>query len=159
MRHATRDDLPAVKAMVREFLDYLDAIEGPDDGPVGSEALDRLEVLAFGDRPVCTVLIAERDGRAAGYMVYALGVDMDRVAPSLHIADLFVRAPDRRTGVGRALMKAAAAIARVQDIPTMFWTVWRKNPPAIAFYERIGAIAVDEEIPMALRVGPGQRGD
>lgn len=144
IRQATAVDLPAIKAMVQEFVGFLNAIDDdPED--VGIEMLDRLDNLAFGPAPLCSILLAERDGHLAGYLVCFPGVFMDRVVASLHIADLFVREPDRRHGVGRALMEGAAAFAADRDIRTLFWTVWRKNPGAMQFYERLGASFVDEE--------------
>jgi GNAT superfamily N-acetyltransferase len=140
--------------MIREFADYLNAIDEPEEPD--QAAIDRIAGAAFGRKPLCRILIAEAGGRTAGYLVYFIGLDMDLVRPAAHVIDLFVRAPHRRRGAGRALMEAVARIVERQGGSTLFWTVWRKNPKALAFYRHLGARPWDEEILMRWAL-PGGR--
>jgi GNAT superfamily N-acetyltransferase len=45
-------------------------------------------------------------------------------------------------------MEAVAGIVQRRGGLTLFWTVWRKNPKAVVFYEHLGARPWDEEILM-----------
>ncbi len=151
LRRATEADLPAVKAMIHEFADYLNAIDEPEE--LDPALVARIRNLAFGPAPLCSIEIAEMPGGPVGYMVHFTAVNMDGYAPALYIADLFVRDGWRKRGVGRALMDRAASIAREHGGRSLFWTVWRKNPKALAFYRRLGAEPWDEAILMRWDIG------
>lgn len=146
VRPATRADVPEVKAMIHEFADYLNAIDEPEEPDPA--AIDRIEGAAFGPQPLCRILVAEIGGRMAGYLVYFIGLDMDLVQPAAYVVDLFVRDDCRDQGAGRALMEEVAVIVERRGGGTLFWTVWNKNPKALAFYAHLGARPWDEEILM-----------
>lgn len=152
IRTATEADLPALTAMTREFNDYLDALGGneitADAGAVAAAAMERLRSLAFGESPLCTVLVAELDGQTVGYLNYYLGVFMDDATPALHVADFFVTRKHRRRGAGTALMSEARRIAAEVGASRLFWTVWRKNEDAIRFYRKLGAAPEEESVLM-----------
>jgi GNAT superfamily N-acetyltransferase len=147
IRTAVRADLPALAELWFAFETWLNTLEA-EPQPVDRAKFEGFEAMAFAESPACSVLLAEVDSRAIGYLVHYRGVWMDDMAPCLHIADLFVRPDDHRQGVGRALMQAARHIASDAGAAHMFWTVWRDNPQAKAFYERLGAEVFDEEILM-----------
>jgi GNAT superfamily N-acetyltransferase len=146
VRHARRDDLPIQKLMIHENIAYLNAIDEPEE--VSDSTIGQVEELVFGPSPLCSALIAEIQREVAGYLLYFIGVDMDEVAPAFHINDLFVREALHRKGVGWTLMRRAREIAAARGARRLFWTVWRKNPNAIAFYRKLGAEIWDEELPM-----------
>lgn len=152
VRAASEADIPAIKTMMREFVDYLNAIDEPEDVP--DEVLDRLGPMAFGPNKLCTALIAEAQGKPVGYLLYFIGIFTDPMTPVLFVADLFVSAPYRRAEVGTALMHRARGIAREQAASQIVWTVWRKNPKAVDFYKALGARVFDEEILMIWPVEP-----
>jgi GNAT superfamily N-acetyltransferase len=146
VRSVRRHDLPILKCMIHENIEYLNAIDEPEE--VSDATIDQIEGLVFGPSPLSSVVLAELDREVAGYLLYFLGVDMDEVAPALHINDLFVRIAAHRHDVGRALMNRAREIAVARGAARLFWTVWRKNPQAIEFYRSLGAEVWDEELPM-----------
>jgi GNAT superfamily N-acetyltransferase len=152
IRKATEADLPALTAMTREFNDYLDTLGGTEVAEGAAEAavaaMGRLRPLAFGPSPLCTVLIAELNGEAVGYLNYFLGVFMDDATPTLHVADFFVTEKYRRRGAGKALMLEARRIAMDLGASRLFWMVWRKNEDAIRFYEKLGAVPEDDSVLM-----------
>ena len=159
IRAATLADLPAIKAMMRAFIDELNAIDEPEDVP--DEAIDRIEELAFGAVSPCTILLCEHHGRPAGYLTYFWGMSMEGVSLALFVGDLFVAKGHRQSGVGRALMQGARTIAADAGANQVNWTVWRKNAAALAFYRCLGARPYDEEIlmtwpadPVAAKAGP-----
>jgi GNAT superfamily N-acetyltransferase len=154
LRRAVKADLPAIKQMAREFVEYLDAIDGPE--AVDPAIFDRIEKLAFGPAPLCTIELAEIDGTPVGYMIYFIGIETNGFEPALHIADLFVREAWRERGIGRAFMARAAAILRERGGSTLFWVVWNQNRTALDFYRRLGAQIWDEAVLMRWEPGDGQ---
>ncbi len=153
LRRATAADLPAIKQMAREFIDYLNAIDGPE--AIDAAIFDRIERLAFGSEPLCTIELAEIDGTPVGYMIWFIGVETNGFEPALHIADLYVRDAWRERGIGRVFMDRAAALLRERGGRTLFWVVWNKNQVAIEFYRRLGAEIWDEAILMRWEPGSG----
>jgi GNAT superfamily N-acetyltransferase len=146
VRSARTGDRAAVKRMLGEFVDYLDAIE-PSEGEAD---LDYLMDQAFGPDPVCKTLIAERDDQPVGYVSFHPGIW--EIWRSIYIISLFVRAEARGTGAGRALMDAVKDIARAQQAKRLVWEVWSKNPLAIDFYKSIGGEVFEENLRMSLAV-------
>jgi GNAT superfamily N-acetyltransferase len=146
VRPVRRDDRDAVKRMLAEFIDYLNAIE-PSEGEAD---LDYLVDQSFGPDPVCKTLIAESGGRPVGYVGFHPGVW--EIWRSIYVISLFVRAEARGTGAGRALMNAVKDVARKQQAKRIVWEVWRKNPLAIDFYKSIGGEVFDENLLMSLEV-------
>jgi GNAT superfamily N-acetyltransferase len=154
IRPAVPADLADIKLLLREFAEHLNAIGEPE--PVLDEEIDRIEELAFGPRAVCTVLIAEVDGKVAGHLSYFWGLSMEGVAPALFVGDLYVRGGYRGQGVGRMLMQHARGIAEARRANQVLWTVWRKNAAAQAFYRRLGARNYDEEVLMTWPASPAR---
>jgi GNAT superfamily N-acetyltransferase len=146
IRLARRDDSDAVKRMLGEFVEYLDAIE-PSEGEAD---LDYLIDQAFGPNPVCKTLIAERDGQPVGYVSFHPGIW--EIWRSVYVISLFVRAEARGTGAGRALMDAVKDVARTQAAKRIVWEVWSKNSLAIDFYKSIGGEVFEENLRMSLVV-------
>jgi GNAT superfamily N-acetyltransferase len=146
VRPARRDDREAVKRMLAEFMDYLNAIE-PSEGEAD---LDYLVDQSLGPDPVCETLIAESGGRPVGYVGFHPGIW--EIWRSIYVISLFVRAEARGTGAGRALMDAVKEVARQQQAKRIVWEVWRKNPLAIDFYKGIGGEVFDENLLMSLEV-------
>ena len=57
---------------------------------------------------------------------------------------MFVVPHARRQGIGLAILKRLAAIARERDYGRMEWSVLDWNTPAIDFYEKIGATVLQD---------------
>jgi len=95
-------------------------------------------------------LVAEQRGYVIGYLLYHFGYDSDGAFRNLHIVDLYVDSKARKQGIGRALMTAAAGIARQAGSQEIIWSVYRANNLATEFYERLGAQRITEVFFMKL---------
>lgn len=144
LRSATVDDLPALRTLWFAFETWLNTVGEPEQ--IDPRKFDGFAQLAFGARPLCHVVLALRGATPIGYLVDHVGVWMDDMAPALFVADLY--ADERRSGVGRALMEFARETASAADCKHLFWTVWRKNTAAQAFYASLGAEVFSDEILM-----------
>jgi ribosomal protein S18 acetylase RimI-like enzyme len=146
IRSATLDDLPELKAVLRESVEYLNALAEPE--PISDEEIDRIEQLAFGPGRKCSIVVAESDGAIAGHLAYFWGLSMEGISPAIFVGDLYVRNAFRRSGVGRSLMDHVRAMGKSGGANQVVWTVWSENREAQRFYQRIGARPYDEEVLM-----------
>jgi ribosomal protein S18 acetylase RimI-like enzyme len=129
-RRATRDDAAEVAAMVREIAAHEDqSVHVHVDEALWADLLDRPDV---------TVLLAERDGAAVGYVSAIRQLHLWTGGDVLALDDLYVRPGHRDAGVGRRLMSALAALAE-PDRLVIRWGVEPDNVDAQRFYRRIGA--------------------
>ena len=89
-------------------------------------------------RPAVVVLVAEVDGRAAGYVSAIRQLNLWLGRDILALDDLYVREEHRNHGVGAELMTALARIAG-EDRLLIRWEMLEDNHAAQRFYARLGA--------------------
>ena len=138
IRAATRADVPAILAFIRELAEYEKlAHEAVADETGMAEHL-------FGPTPRAEVLIAEVDGAPAGFALFFHNFSTFLGKPGLYLEDLFVRPAFRGLGLGKRLMLRLARIAVERDCGRFEWSVLDWNTPAIGFYRSLGAVGMDE---------------
>jgi len=141
IRAATRDDAGAIGELAQQFADYLHGLGDPTEFALNAETYLR---DGFGANPAFSGLVAELDGKVAGYLLYHFGYDTDHAYRIMHVCDLYVHESARRHGAGRALMQAAASLCREAGGRGLWWSVYKPNKLAFDFYERLGAEYVKE---------------
>jgi len=149
VRTALASDAPAIGILAKQFAGYLRSLGDRTEFKLTAEACLR---DGFGLRPAFEGLVAEERGRVIGYLLYHFGYDSDGAFRNIHIVDLYMDANARQKGAGRALMMAAAAIAREAGAREMVWSVYHANDLAAAFYERLGARKITDLFFMKLPV-------
>jgi GNAT superfamily N-acetyltransferase len=149
VRDATVEDAVTIAALSSEVSGVLRTV----GNAVASLDEATLRRDGFGSAPAFGVLLAERGGEPAGYLLHAPGFDPDLGGRVLTVVDLFVRERFRGEGIGRSLVGAAAERARARGLRALAWWVREANPRAIAFYERLGARTVPGVRSMHLPLG------
>jgi GNAT superfamily N-acetyltransferase len=85
------------------------------------------------------VLVAEApDGALVGFTQLFPSFSSVAVAPAFTLNDLFVAPSQRRAGVGRALLQAAAGVAQAAGAVRLSLATAIDNRPAQALYESLG---------------------
>ena len=140
IRPATRADAPVIASLVRELAEYEKLL--PEAKATPADFLRELE----SPNPVIHVLIAEFDGAPVGFALYFFNFSTFVGRPGLYLEDLFVRPAERSRGIGRALLRALARIARERGCGRMEWAVLDWNEPALRFYRSLGARPMNEWI-------------
>ena len=138
IRAASRADVPAILAFIRELAEY----EKLAHEAVAEEA--GMAEQLFGPTPRAEVLIAEVDGVPAGFALFFHTFSTFLGKPGLYLEDLFVRPAFRGLGLGKRLMLRLARIAVERDCGRFEWSVLDWNTPAIGFYRSLGAVGMDE---------------
>jgi len=148
---ATRDDVPALLALIRGLA----AFEKKPHKAVATEA-DLLRD-GFGSQPKFRALIAEWDGRPAGYASFFYFYSTFQGRPALFLEDLFVLDELRGKGIGKALLAAVVQLALNEGCFGLRWEVLDWNRPAIEFYEKLGATFLNERKVVAFDEGAMRR--
>ena len=133
---------------MRELADYEKLLDEAKATPE-----DFLRELAS-PNPVIRVLIAEWNGEPAGFALYFFNFSTFVGRPGLYLEDLFVRPAQRQHGIGRALLRALARIAKERGCGRMEWAVLDWNEPALRFYKSLDARQMNEWI--IHRLTPGE---
>jgi GNAT superfamily N-acetyltransferase len=144
IREATRADVPAILALIKELADYeklSHIVEATEES---------LSEVLFGERPVAEALIAFHEGEPAGYAIFFHSVSTFLGRAGIYLEDLYVRPHLRGKGIGKALFAAVARIARDRNSGRLEWQVLRWNSTAIDFYDAHGAESLDGWVTMRL---------
>jgi ribosomal protein S18 acetylase RimI-like enzyme len=83
-------------------------------------------------------IVAELDGRVAGFASLRLVNYLGEDVPYAEISELFVSAPYRRKGIGRALMAELETRARAAGATGLSVLTAAENDPALALYRAMG---------------------
>ena len=135
---ATERDIAQILELIRGLAEYerlSHVVEATED---------RLRRTLFGDRPAAEVWLAYLKEECAGFALFFTNYSTFLGKPGLYLEDLFVKPHLRRKGIGVALLRKLAAIARERDYGRMEWSVLDWNELAINFYKKLGAVPLEE---------------
>jgi ribosomal protein S18 acetylase RimI-like enzyme len=104
----------------------------------------------FGSDPAFHTLVAERDNKLVGYVLYYGGYDVETAKRGLHIADLFVLSTERGKGVGKTLIREVARVCEQNGGRWVQWFCQKANTIAFEFYSRLGARLEDDAVSFCL---------
>ena len=125
IRDAAAADVGAIARLLTQ-LGY------PSDADAVEARLDRLRIV--GDR----VFVAEVAGEVVGLAHLQVTPAIERDRPAGKLGALVVDEAQRGRGIGRALVEAAAAEARLRGCELLFLTTSERREDAHTFYESVG---------------------
>lgn len=137
-RFAAAEDTPLILSFVRELAEY----EKLSHEVVATE--EALRDSLFGERPFAEVLLTFVEDEPAGFALFFHNFSTFLGKPGIYLEDLYVRPEHRGTGAGRALLSYLARLAVERGCGRLEWWVLDWNEPAVGFYKRIGARAMDD---------------
>lgn len=148
IRPATPTDVPVILQQIRDLAEFeksLDQVEATETN---------LREALFNDQPHVFAHVAEhsQDGETtiAGYVVWFLNFSTWNGRHGIYVEDIYVRPEMRRFGYGRAMFEELGAIARQQGYKRMDFWVLKWNKAALDFYERLGAVEMDDWVPVRI---------
>lgn len=140
VRAAVREDSALILQFIRDLAEYeklLDDVRATQDD---------ITVALFGENPKAFCDIAEIDGRPVGFALWFYNFSTFVGRHGIYLEDLFVRPQARGSGAGKALLANLARRCVDENLGRLEWAVLDWNAPSIAFYDSLGAAAMDEWI-------------
>jgi GNAT superfamily N-acetyltransferase len=128
--------------LIHRFIVELAVYEREPDAVRATPQL--LAQALFGDAPTAECLIAELDGRPAGFALSYRTFSTWEGRPGIWLEDLYVSPDARRGGVGGALLRELAASTVARGYTRLEWNALDWNAPALDFYTVIGAERMSE---------------
>jgi ribosomal protein S18 acetylase RimI-like enzyme len=118
--------------------------------PLPDFAVDDFLRDCLGPQPAFSTLVAESDGKLAGYVSYYAGYDLETAKRGCHIADLFVHSGERGTGIGRKLVAAVAKDCKNNGGNWVQWFCQKTNDLAFDFYTHVGGSLENDAVSFCL---------
>jgi ribosomal protein S18 acetylase RimI-like enzyme len=138
IRRAGAADVPAVVELARELAGH--------EGEVEFDLTeDSLRAAMSGTPPMVSCHVAEADGEVVGMALWYPIFPTYAGKPAIYLESLFVRATQRGSGVGKALLASLAEECDLHGYAWLDWSVLNQNTSAIDFYRALGATAVDTQ--------------
>ena len=138
IRAAAEFDVPVILAFIKKLAAY----ENLSHEVTATEEL--LRETLFGAQRTAEVAIGCFEGNPVGFVLFFHNYSTFLGRPGLYIEDLFVDEAYRRRGFGRALLLYVAQLANERRCGRLEWAVLDWNEPAINFYKKLGAVAMDQ---------------
>lgn len=136
---ATAADVDVISEILGEIEAYYGGEATPGD-------LEQIRAALFSSRPAATVLLARDGDQVLGLASYSLLWPAVGADTSLYLKELYVRESARRRGIAGAFMQALKEAAAQAGCSRVEWTADTDNPPALAFYEALGAVPRDGKV-------------
>jgi GNAT superfamily N-acetyltransferase len=135
---ATENDIPLILEFIRDLAIYerhLDRLEATEE---------RLRQTLFSREPAASVVLAFDGNDPVGFAVFYFTYSTFVALPGLYLEDLFVKPEARGRGIGRQILSYLARLAKDKGCWRIEWAVLHWNQSAIGFYQKLGAVAMDE---------------
>ena len=138
LRNARDDDAE----LIVEFIQELAEFEQLSQACFATAKSIRQALFSGTPRAAC--LLAEWDGRPAGFALYFYNFSTFLAKPGIYIEDVFVRPDFRRKGIARKMFQHLAQKALAEGCGRLEWSVLDWNEDAIVFYQSLGAVPLSE---------------
>jgi len=138
LRAAGPDDVGTLLGLIRALAEYEQLLH-----EVRASEADLLSAL-FGTPQRAAALLAEVAGKAVGFALWFYSFSTFTGRPGLYLEDLYVEPAWQGQGIGRAMLRHLAQLAKAEGCARMEWQVLDWNAPAHRFYAGLGAKPMPE---------------
>jgi GNAT superfamily N-acetyltransferase len=138
IRFATEQDVDLILTFIKELAEYEKLL---------NEVVATPEILRkslFGPRKNAEVILIHYHNEPVGFALFFHNFSTFLGKPGIYIEDLYVKQELRGKGLGQALLNFIAKLAKERDCGRVEWWVLDWNEDAIRFYQKIGAIPMNE---------------
>jgi GNAT superfamily N-acetyltransferase len=139
IRKSTPDEVPAIVRLMRDFAEYEKL------GDYCEITEKRLFEVMFGAEAFVEGLVAFYSNKPVAYAMFYPYFASFRGQCGYYLEDIFVAEDFRRNGLGEAMVRIIAKLARQRGFERIDFQVLEWNAPAVKFYEKLGAVRDDSE--------------
>lgn len=139
IRKTKREDVPSIIGLLGDFAKF----EGFDE--YFEITVETLADALFGEGSFIESLVAKDNGKAVAYAIFYPCFASFRGQKGLFLEDLYIDSDYRGKGVGEAMLKEIAGIAKSRNFERIDFQVLDWNTPAVKFYEKHGALRSEQE--------------
>ena len=132
-------DVPAVIGLMKEFAEFENLSQ------YFTITGERLFGAMFGDRAFVDGLVAIDAGEVFAYALFYPNFASFRGQRGIYLEDIYISSSRQRQGVGEAMIREIAKMARQQGCERIDFQVLDWNKSAIGFYKKLGAVPDDSE--------------
>jgi len=139
IRKTTLDDVAAVIGLLRAFAKF----ENLEEFCEITE--EKLADAMFGKDSFVESVVAVAGEQILAYAIFYPNFASFRGQKGIYLEDIYIDAEYRGKGIGDAMLKEIARIAKSRNFERIDFQVLTWNTPAIKFYEKHGAVRDDGE--------------
>jgi GNAT superfamily N-acetyltransferase len=139
IRKSTPKEVPAIVRLMRDFAEYEDL------GDYCEITEERLHDVMFGEDAFVEGLVAFHQDEPIAYAMFYPYFASFRGQCGYYLEDIFIAEDFRRNGLGEAMVRIVAKLARQRGFERIDFQVLEWNAPAVKFYEKLGAVRDDSE--------------
>ena len=139
IRKSTPNEVPSIVRLMRDFAEFEDL------GDYCEINEDRLFDVMFGDDAFVEGLVAFHADEPVAYALFYPYFASFRGQCGYFLEDIFIAEEFRRNGLGEAMVRIIARLAKQRGFERIDFQVLEWNTPAVKFYEKLGAIRDDSE--------------
>ena len=140
IRPAVLEDSALILQFIRDLAEYEKMLDDV------RTTRDDITVALFGENPKAFCDVALIDDAPVGFALWFYNFSTFVGRHGIYLEDLFVRPEARGSGAGKALLANLARRCLDENLGRLEWAVLDWNAPSIAFYDSLGAAAMDEWI-------------
>jgi ribosomal protein S18 acetylase RimI-like enzyme len=139
IRKSTPDEVAAIVRLMRDFAEYENLAEYCEITE------ERLFDVMFGNEAFVEGLVAFHEQQPVAYAMFYPYFASFRGQCGYYLEDIFIAEDFRRNGLGEAMVRIIARLAKQRGFERIDFQVLEWNTPAVKFYEKLGAIRDDSE--------------
>jgi ribosomal protein S18 acetylase RimI-like enzyme len=139
IRKSTPDEVPAIVRLMRDFAEFENLAEYCEISE------ERLYEVMFGVEAFVEGLVAFHGQQPIAYAMFYPYFASFRGQCGYYLEDIFIAEEFRRNGLGEAMVRIIARLAKQRGFERIDFQVLEWNAPAVKFYEKLGAIRDDSE--------------
>ena len=138
IRPAVASDTSTLLLFIRELAEFEKLVHEVKADEAG------LRRTLFEEHNGAEAIMAELDGKPAGYALFFKSYSTFLAKPGIYLEDLYVSPQYRSKGIGEAILKYLARLCLERNYGRLEWSVLDWNERAINFYRKVGAVGMNE---------------
>lgn len=138
VRSATIEDVELILTFIKGLAEY---------EKLGHEVVATKELLQetlFGERAYAEVIFGCLDQKPVSFALFFHNYSTFLGKPGIYLEDLYVKPEARNKGIGQKMLAYLAKLVKSRNCGRLEWWVLDWNQSAIQFYEKIGAVPMNE---------------